>query len=167
MGQGEHSVGHEPDTVLTTILGSCVSACLWDPDVRIGGMNHIVLPDAPDGDVMRASVGVNAMELLINGIIRRGGERGRLQAKLFGGASMIAGLSDVGARNAAFASDFLEAERIPCLSSSLGGMQGRRVQFWPYSGRARLMILADADVPQEEARPRPPPPVGGSDLELF
>lgn len=167
VGQGDHAVSGDPDLMLTTILGSCVAACIWDPVSRIGGMNHIVLPDAPEGDLMRASVGANAMELLINGIVRRGGDRMRLQAKLFGGANMISGLSDVGARNARFAREFLAAEEISCLSESLGGRHGRRVQFWPSTGRARQMVLSDAEVPMAEFAPRLPNAPGGTDLELF
>ncbi|MEM9902316.1 MAG: chemotaxis protein CheD [Pseudomonadota bacterium] len=167
VAQGEYHVASGPGVVLTTILGSCVAACLWDEATGIGGMNHIVLPDATDHDMMRASVGVNAMELLINGIIREGGERSRLRAKLFGGARMIAGLSNVGARNGAFAQDFLEAEGIPCVSASLGGVCGRRVQFWPATGRARQKLLQDA-MPDEAAALQAPPPAPATDtVELF
>jgi len=167
VGQGEFAVAGTPDAMLTTILGSCVAACLWDAERGIGGMNHIVLPDAAEGDLQRASAGVNAMELLINGIIRAGGARERLQAKLFGGARMIEGLSDVGARNAKFAQDFLAREGIACRSASLGGTVGRRVQFWPHSGRARQMLLAAAAVPREEIAPTVRPPEPGHDVELF
>jgi len=167
VGQGEHRVAATPDAVLTTILGSCVAACLWDPRAGVGGMNHIVLPDAPEGDLRRSSAGVNAMELLINDILRKGGARDRLQAKLFGGARMIAGLSDVGARNADFARRFLEREGIPCLSASLGGSQGRRVQFWPFSGRARQFLIENAHVPADEIHVPRLPTAPGNDIELF
>lgn len=167
VGQGEFEVAATPDAVLTTILGSCVAACIWDPQARLGGMNHIVLPHTPEGDLRHASAGVNAMELLINGVIRAGGARERLQAKLFGGARMIAGLSDVGARNAEFAKSFLDREGIPCLSASLGGTQGRRVQFWPVTGRARQMLMESSDVPREEIVPPRVPDQPGNDLELF
>jgi chemotaxis protein CheD len=166
VAQGEYRVAAGPDAVLTTILGSCVAACLWDPETGIGGMNHIVLPDAPDRDMLRASVGVNAMELLINGIIRHGGERSRLRAKLFGGARMIEGLSNVGERNGVFAREFLAREGIVCVSESLGGTLGRRVQFWPATGRARQKMMRGGEVrsePQAQAPAAPP----GSDVELF
>jgi chemotaxis protein CheD len=169
VAQGEFRVASGPDAMLTTLLGSCVAACLWDPVTGIGGMNHIVLPDAPDGDLRRASAGTNAMELLINGIIRAGGERERLQAKLFGGASMIEGLGNVGARNAAFARAFIDREGIPCLSESLGGTSGRRVQFWPATGRARQKFMSADILPVEATRPAPPAPPASADtgLELF
>jgi chemotaxis protein CheD len=167
VGQGAFEVAAAPDAVLTTILGSCVAACLWDAQAQVGGMNHIVLPDAPEGDLRRASAGVNAMELLINGVIRAGGARARLQAKLFGGARMISGLTDIGGRNADFARGFLDREGIPCVSESLGGTQGRRVQFWPCTGRARQMLMGSAEVPPEEVAPLPRTAEPGNDIELF
>jgi chemotaxis protein CheD len=166
VAQGEFAVSANPDAMLTTILGSCVAACLWDETAGVGGMNHIVLPDLPESDLRLASAGTNAMELLINGIIRAGGERTRLRAKLFGGARMIAGLSDVGARNAAFATRFLARDGIVCVSESLGGTSGRRVQFWPATGRARQMILGEAPL-HVEARPPAQDPRPTSDIELF
>ncbi|MEM1429517.1 MAG: chemotaxis protein CheD [Pseudomonadota bacterium] len=169
VAQGEFKIAAGADAMLTTILGSCVAACLWDHTTGIGGMNHIVLPDAPDNDLRRASAGANAMELLINGIIRAGGERDRLQAKLFGGASMIAGLGNVGARNSAFAREFLVREGISCVSESLGGRAGRRVQFWPATGRARQKLMSADVLPDEELRPVSilPGPAVGNDIELF
>ena len=164
VAQGEHAVCDRADTMITTILGSCVSVCLHDPDRRIGGMNHILLPESLEGDPTRAAVGINAMELLINALIRQGAERSRLRAKLFGGARMIAGLSDIGARNARFAQEFLQREAIACQSSSLGGTQGRRVQFWPESGRARQLLLPGDAVPEERPIRQAAP---GSDVELF
>ena len=151
VAQGEHAVSGDGDTMITTILGSCVAACLWDGVARIGGMNHILLPHTPESDLRGRTAGVNAMELLINGLIRAGAARDRLEGKLFGGARMIAGLSDVGERNARFAAEFLSREGIPCRSSSLGGTQGRRVQFWPTTGRARQLLMPGHEVPLEVA----------------
>ena len=166
VAQGEFAVSAAPDAMLTTILGSCVAACLWDEAAGVGGMNHIVLPDLPETDLRLASAGTNAMELLINGIIRAGGERARLRAKLFGGARMIAGLSDVGERNAHFATGFLAREGIPCVSESLGGTAGRRVQFWPTTGRARQMLLGETPL-HIETRPPAPQARQVPDIELF
>ncbi|MDD2796151.1 MAG: chemotaxis protein CheD, partial [Acidocella sp.] len=96
--QGEQYVDNNPNTVLTTILGSCIAACIWDNTIGLGGMNHFLLPGTnagaqqrmQEGDAMR--FGVHAMELLVNGLLGRGAQRHRLQAKLFGGARMIKGL---------------------------------------------------------------------------
>lgn len=162
--QGEYAVSNSDGAVITTLLGSCVSACLWDERAKIGGLNHIVLPDGGADVAQTAYLGVNAMELLINDIIKMGGQRMRLKAKLFGGARMIAGLSDVGARNAKFVEEFLERENIPILSQSLGGTSARKIQFWPTSGRARQMLLGENAIEEKV----PPAPVRiDTDIELF
>lgn len=162
--QGEFAVGNRPDMVITTILGSCVSCCLWDPVAKVGGMNHMLLTVQSDDRGSCNLAGINAMELLINGILKLGGQRDRLRAKAFGGARMVAGLSDIGAQNASFTMDFLEREGISCDSQSLGGTTARHVMFWPASGRALQKIRQSADlieeIPVQEAQ-------RGNDLELF
>ncbi len=163
--QGEFATGTTEDVVITTILGSCVSACLWDPISGVGGMNHILLPDGSKGAGTVSGSGVNSMELLINAIIKRGGIKARLEAKIFGGGKMISQFSDVGQRNGEFALSFLQAEGIHCQSQSLGGEQARRIQFWPHSGRARQKLLGRMDLPEELA------PIvkvnAASDIEMF
>lgn len=154
-------VGCVPQQRVTTILGSCVAVCLHDPIARIGGMNHILLPEDTGGAASGASFGVNAMELLINGIIKHGGARGRLVAKVFGGGRMVAGLSDVGALNSQFVRTFLEAENIACIGESTGGTKGRRIEFWPYSGKARQKRMARVIDPMWRAPPRT------TEVELF
>lgn len=174
--QGEQHVDDDPRTVLTTILGSCIAACIWDGVAGLGGMNHFLLPgnDAdmknrqPGGDAMR--FGVHAMELLVNGLLRRGAQRNRLQAKLFGGARMIKGLTDIGELNARFAERFLQAEGIAFAGGSLRGEQGRRIQFWPVSGRARQVLLAketESILQAERSRPAPAMPPSQGAVELF
>lgn len=163
--QGEFATGTSETVMISTILGSCVSACLWDPVAGVGGMNHILLPDGPREGGGGQGSGVNAMELLINAIIKQGGVKTRLQAKLFGGGKMISRFSDVGQRNGEFALSFLEAEGIPCQSQSLGGDQARRIQFWPFSGRARQKLLGRMDLPEETA-PIIKPNMN-TDVELF
>ncbi|MBS8226699.1 chemotaxis protein CheD [Vannielia litorea] len=165
VAQGEFGVSGDPEAMLTTILGSCVSVCLWDGEARLGGMNHILLPGGGGTDLYQAAAGANAMELLINGMLKAGARRDNLSAKVFGGARMIKARSDIGARNGAFVLDFLERETIPLVGQSLGGTQGRRVQFWPESGRARQMLIAKFEEPVLEA---PKPAVAADDaLELF
>jgi len=115
-------------------------------------MNHILLPhDALCGSNANGSP-VNAMELLINAIIKQGGMKHRLQAKLFGGGKMISKLPDVGDKNGEFVLSFLQTEGISCLSQSLGGDQARRIQFWPQSGRARQKLLARTEYPEEKTQ---------------
>ncbi|WP_339107102.1 chemotaxis protein CheD [Thioclava sp. GXIMD4216] len=159
ISQGEFAVGRVEGMSITTILGSCVATCLYDEHSGVGGMNHFLLPE---GTGSTASFGVNAMELLINEIIKNGGQRTTLKAKVFGGARMIAGLSDVGAKNGSFVLDFLRREGIQCLGQSLGGTQARRVEFWPNGGRARQRLLGEAQVIET-----PPPPPPSNDVELF
>jgi chemotaxis protein CheD len=168
--QGEHHVCDHPETVLTTILGSCVAACLRDPVAGVGGMNHFLLPggDRRQDEADGLRYGVHAMELLVNALLARGACRSRLEGKLFGGARMIKGLADVGSLNAEFAEGFLRREGMSHAGGSLRGDCGRRVQYWPVSGRARQVFL-DAGGPEVFARetrpPRPLPQAGA--LELF
>ncbi len=169
--QGEHHVSQEGGVVLTTILGSCVAACLCDPVAGIGGMNHFLLPDQQGTRDSPGSVryGAYAMEILINALLGQGARRDRLEAKLFGGARMIAGLTDIGQQNAEFAERFLKQEAIPVIGGSLRGNHARRIQFWPRSGRVRQMTIAnaDAEVFAIERIVNPKAPASSGALELF
>lgn len=164
--QGEFHVSGDPGVVLTTVLGSCVAACLHDPVARVGGMNHFLLADdaGKGGDEEAVRYGAYAMEMLINGLLKLGASRLRLQAKLFGGARMFNGLSDVGAANASFARRFLAAEGISVIGDSLGGSAARRVEFWPESGRARQRLNVAAE---PAPAPRRPAPADLGEVELF
>ena len=169
--QGEHFVTDDPEVVLTTILGSCVAACLRDPMTGVGGMNHFLLPggDARKGDADSVRYGVHAMELLVNALLAKGARRERLEGKLFGGARLITGLTDVGEMNATFAEDFLRREGLNHAGGSLRGDSGRRIQFWPVSGRARQVFLPK-DTPEvfaREVHPAPKPAAETGALELF
>jgi len=174
--QGEQHVDRDPTVMLTTILGSCVAACLYDEVAGIGGMNHFLLPGDQPGNQSAISgsgamrYGAYSMELLINGLLREGAARNRLKAKLFGGARMLKGLTDVGDSNAAFAERFMREEGITVVGSSLRGDRGRRIQFWPVSGRAQQIEFgANEDaIFRTERRIKPPPtPASDGGLELF
>ena len=170
--QGEHHVSDNPEVVLTTILGSCVAACIRDPAAGVGGMNHFLLPGSHSPAVDRAAqrYGVHAMELLVNALLASGARRERLEAKLFGGARLIDGLTDIGSQNAEFALRFLAAEGIAHVGGSLRGEHGRKIQFWPVSGRARqsLMERESANVFDAEKRIRPAAaPAEAGAVELF
>ena len=141
--QGEFVISDEPDVVLTTLLGSCVAACLRDSVSGIGGMNHFLLPGEAGSAGLR--YGVHAMELLMNGLLKRGARRERLEAKLFGGARLSDHLADIGDQNASFAERFMREEGIRVVGGSLRGDQGRRIQFWPATGRARQALVSQAD----------------------
>ena len=164
--QGEFKVSDAPGVVLTTLLGSCVAACIRDPIAGVGGMNHFLLPGGDVGTSTDSErLGVHLMELLLNGLMRQGVQRDRLEAKVFGGARMMAGLSDIGKKNAEFAKRFLAYEGVKIVGGDVGGMQGRRIQFWPGSGRALQSYISQV---VETAPPKAPPPRASvGDVDLF
>jgi len=167
--QGEYWVSDQAGLVVSTTLGSCVASCLYDPQARVGGINHFLLPhgEAFEGpDAVR--YGAHAMELLINGMLHAGARKDRMVAKLFGGARLSAHLPDVGGSNAAFAEHFLRHEGIAYLGGSTRGVAARRIEFWPESGRVRQREIPnfDGEVLRAERRPRPPAPQAGS-IEFF
>ena len=132
---GEYTVANNKAWI-HTLLGSCVSACLRDPKTGIGGVNHFLLPDVSCPSHDSGHYGLNAMELLINAIMNYGGQRNRLVAKIFGGASVIQGVSiNVGYKNASFIKHFLETERIPIEAEDIGGERARNIYFQPASGK--------------------------------
>ena len=171
--QGEYKVIGDANVVLSTILGSCVAACLRDPIAGVGGMNHFLLPgsataSSAGGDATR--YGVHLMELLINGLLKQGARRDRLEAKVFGGAKTIATFSNVGEQNALFAMSFLKDEGIKVVGSSTGGDHGRKLEFWPVSGRARQYPLTGAETQKTVALEQRPVPVSRpveSSIEFF
>jgi chemotaxis protein CheD len=133
--------------LLDTVLGSCISACLYDPVSGIGGMNHFMLPEGADPDnPTSARYGVNAMELLISQLMKLGGERRRFQAKVFGGGHVLKireSLDGVPQRNIDFARRFLETEQIPVIKEDVGGYQPRRVLFHTHTGKVFLKYLGN------------------------
>jgi chemotaxis receptor (MCP) glutamine deamidase CheD len=156
--------------VISTLLGSCVAACLYDPVARIGGMNHFLLPHtAATHEIDRQRFGAHAMETLINALMSQGAERGRLVAKVFGGGNVLGAVTrrpTVGEQNTEFALEFLKKEGIELLASHLGGELGMEVRFHPHSGRAfvRRISAELIDLTREEAEEMPMP---GGEAELF
>lgn len=127
---------------LSTLLGSCVAVCLFDPELKIGGLNHFMLPNMKDrryGDVDSMLSGDFAMEALLNALLKMGAKKSRLQAKAFGGGTVIDTKQDsfnIGLRNATFAKEWLEREGIPLISSDLLGPWSRKIIFLPFNGEA-------------------------------
>lgn len=166
VGQGEHYVTTDPGVMLTTILGSCVAMCLRDPVAGVGGMNHFLLPEGSgSGPDAGRRYGAYAMEILINDCLKQGARRDRLEAKLFGGGRMFDSLQDVGRSNADFAERFLRDEGIAIVGGSLRGVGGRRVQYWPVTGRALQRPVTDSSPPAPVVRPVMVPDAGA--VELF
>lgn len=146
---GEYYVTRNDEGVYTT-LGSCISACIRDRMLGIGGMNHFMLPStgAAEADAWKASsqssatrYGNYAMEHLINEIMRNGGKRQNLEVKIFGGGRILENMTDVGERNIAFVRDYLQLEGLQVVSEDVGSIYPRMVVYFPSSGRARVKRL--------------------------
>tara|TARA_R110000782_G_scaffold117575_4_gene208008 strand:+ start:288 stop:857 length:570 start_codon:yes stop_codon:yes gene_type:complete len=166
--QGQFEVSDSPEVMITTTLGSCVACCLHDPIRGVGGMNHFLLPHGEGASGSEARrYGAYAIEVLINGLLRKGADRRSLECRLFGGARISDRLPDIGGQNARFARDYLEHEGVRVmLRGSVGGRQARRIQFWPVSGRARQCLLAETTVFNSETLTAPSGADAGS-LEVF
>lgn len=169
----EYFVTNEP-LGLMTVLGSCVAACLRDPILGLGGINHFMLPDGDSSDGAPARYGLHAMELLINELIKAGARRERLEAKVFGGGNVLKSFTSmpIGTRNGQFVSEFLRNEGVNVVAKDLGGIHPRKICYFPTTGKAMVKLLPhahdDAVVAEESAykeRLRQTP-VGGS-VELF
>ena len=178
--QGDCLVGGDEDLTFSTILGSCISACIRDVEAKVGGMNHFLLAEpsgsAKDRYGASARYGAFAMEQLINKVLGRGtGKKANLEIKVFGGGLINSALTDVGAKNIEFVRQFLRDEGYSLAGEDVGGAFARRVMFKPHSGRAfvkRLDSDAGANVAREElsivrtrVAPKAPAPV--EDIELF
>ncbi|WP_375292362.1 chemotaxis protein CheD [Sphingomonas melonis] len=169
--QGETKVSDDAGVVLTTVLGSCISACLYDPIAKVGGLNHFLLAEPGSGETDVRSLqryGVYAMEVLINAMMSMGATRSNLKARIYGGASLRDGFRDIGATNALFARRFLRDERITLVGEDVGGHGARRIEFRPTLGLARCRIATDR--PVEKPRVAAPAPViadAVGDVEFF
>ena len=173
---GEFYLTKEPDEVLVTVLGSCVSACIRDPVAGVGGMNHFMLPHHGSGawgkDLNSARFGNFAMEKLINELIKAGCVRQRMEIKVFGGGNVTDSSNAVGSENAEFIMAYLKAEGLPCAASDLGGTLPRRIHYYPATGRVVRRLLGSSErytVDREEldygSGLQQPQPAG--EIELF
>jgi len=169
---------HDEDILVMTTLGSCIAACLWDRDKRIGGMNHFLLPDVGTGSSSSADsgrYGSFAMDLLIGELVKRGATRSSMEAKVFGGGAVVSGMNtiNVGERNTAFVLDYLRTERITVVSKDVMDIYPRKVCFLPASGKAMVKRLASANTEalaaqERAAATRAAPAVsGGGSVDLF
>ncbi len=138
----------DQEEIICTGLGSCVSACIWDEAIGVGGMNHFLLPfvssnqehhwHADNYSNTPSRYGVHAMEMLINYLLERGAVRQRLKVKLFGGAQMMGRCSKIGEKNVEFILSYTQKEQLSVISHDLGGLEPRKIMFEPLSGRAWL-----------------------------
>ena len=134
------------DEVIVTILGSCVAACIRNPYTGFGGMNHFLLPEGGEASVPgfddAANYGCYAMEMLINALLSGGGTRAQLEVKIFGGGKMLSTMTDLGAGNIAFATEYLRKEGMRLVGSDVGGPYSRKVRFFPSTGRVQLRKIS-------------------------
>lgn len=149
----------DKNIMLVTVLGSCIAVCLRDPVNHVHGMNHFLLPDAqdiPNPNMSPASYGVNAMELLINDMLKMGAERHYLEAKIFGGSNALYNdnIPNTGEKNKAFILNYMALERIPVIAQDIGGNVPRKIYFLPGTGEVklrRLNIVKNATIIEREA----------------
>lgn len=129
--------------LISTVLGSCISACVYDYKMGIGGMNHFMLPANNNAsiDSLSCRYGNWAMEFLINEIIKNGGNRDNFKIKIFGGGQIIRGMGDIGEGNIIFVSQFLKNEGLQVESHDVGGPWPRKVLFNPTTGKAHVKKL--------------------------
>jgi chemotaxis protein CheD len=156
--QGECLTSSDPTVTFSTVLGSCVAACVRDVEAGVGGMNHFLLaePKGAPGDRFGASAryGAFAMEQLINTVLTRGtGSKANLEIKVFGGGLISGAMQDVGAKNLDFVREFLSNEGYMAANEDIGGSFARRLLYKPVSGRAavkRLDNLAGLTIAEQE-----------------
>jgi chemotaxis protein CheD len=177
---GEYYVTRSAEAV-STVLGSCVSACVRDTELGVGGMNHFMLPEdtsmgadawSPEGGGPSARYGAYAMESLINETLKLGGRRERLEVKLFGGGKILPAMTDVGARNIAFVRAFVALEELRVAAEDLGGTAPRHLIYFPATGQVlvkRLKPIETRSVAEHdvEYRARLATAPADSDVELF
>lgn len=155
---GDYFVTRE-DLAITTILGSCISACIRDPETGIGGMNHFMLPDGDDQDDQDRPLryGMFAMEKLINELMKTGCKRQNLEIKLCGGGDMMGGSTNIGDQNIDFIMQYLANDGLPLTASDMGGNQARRVAYFPLTGKMLIKKLdprGNLGLAQQEQRYR-------------
>lgn len=142
-----------------TLLGSCVAVCVRDVRLRIGGMNHLMLPGPPEGhggtpqDGEPGRYGPYAMTELLGGLLLRGAQLSSLEIKVFGGARMLSGMNDIGAENVAFVRRFLAGQRLPIAAEDVGLTQARKILYDPATGEVlvhRLSRVALTALPRQD-----------------
>jgi chemotaxis protein CheD len=169
---GEYYVSQD-DLMIVTVLGSCIAACIWDPTIRVGGINHFMLPEG--GSDTSGRYGSYAMELLINEMIKLGARRENMQAKVFGGGQVMHSFTtmNVGERNTAFVLDYLQTERIAIISKDVLDIHPRKVCYFPATGKAMVKRLAHSHPETLETQERKAnaslvaKSAGGGSVDLF
>src|SRR5690606_6113979 len=131
-------------TLISTVLGSCVAVCLWDPESKVSGMNHYLLPGTAGDEPGNSNRGLTATRLLIRSLINRQVKPENIRAKIFGGCNSLYGKNDlfkVGERNIAIAYDVLNEFNISVAARHTGGCYGRKIVFNTTTGKVRMRLL--------------------------
>ncbi len=173
----------QTERAIATLLGSCVAVCLYDPKLKLAGMNHFLLPSRASRNLADEDIVLNgdyAMEVLRNAMYAKGAQGGRLVAKAFGGGNIVSSIQmAIGARNADFAREWLERERIPLVASDFGGAWSRKVLIDPVSGDAfcrrnpvnqpdvQAMVRAESEYEKSLIAAKPAGSGQGKKIELF
>ena len=146
---GEFYVTHS-DEIIATVLGSCISVCICDKKMGIGGMNHFMLPENKKGDDdgwkynqadKAARYGLDAMEQLVNNILKNGGRKKHFEVKITGGGRMMAKMADIGQKNINFIQEYLKTEGYTVTSEDVGDIFPRKVRYFPKTGKLQVMKL--------------------------
>lgn len=165
----------QPGELVATLLGSCVSACIRDTKLGIGGMNHVMVPlerpdDRANARLVATAYGAYAMEVLINELLKAGAQRSQLEVKIFGGGRMLRGMTDIGSRNIDFVRHYLHVEGLKLVGEDVGGNAPRKILFAPDSGRVKVRRLTTSmnRVVEEETKvPEVPAATEAGSVELF
>jgi len=158
INEGGFCVLSRSDHLIMTTLGSCISVCMFDPVVKVGGMNHFLLPAkrGPElGNSRSMRYGINAMEMLFNEVTKRGGKKSRLVIKAFGAGRVLNISNDIGARNQFFLKQYMTNEGMSLAAHDLGGDFPRGVIFYPATGKAFVKLMrraSDAKIGQQEEK---------------
>lgn len=145
---GEYYVTTQGE-MISTVLGSCVSACILDPIMGVAGMNHFMLPatrnaiEPKKGNSDATRYGNHAMEQMINSILKAGGRRENLEVKLFGGGKVLADMNkiDIGQKNIVFIRSYIAIEGLRVLTADLGDVYPRKVLYFTDNGKVKMKKL--------------------------
>ncbi len=142
VGIAEVKVVERPDT-LQTVLGSCIGIAIYDRVAKIGGLGHIILPDSKAGKGDRGKFADTAVDWLVDELVEAGCLKGRLAAKITGGASMFGLVSNagIGERNAEAVKERLGRHSIRLVAAHTGGDQGRKMTLNPESGEVCVRFI--------------------------
>ncbi len=157
---GEYYSSFE-DVYIATVLGSCISIALYDPSIRLGGINHFMLPSSRRESISEADegrFGDYAVELLINDLMKKGAKRANLKSKVFGGGNVLddggTHTNMTGINNINFAINFLETEHIPIMANDTGGIFPRKIYFHPQTAKVYLKRIKRSGMTVEEIKQR-------------